>query len=354
MKKQPYTHFTGMVNHEAETIIATTHKEGLKLAEELGLHYSKDNRPELKGDSLEIYTSPFTSRYRGMEVYVKQTLQPESAGEEIKIVQAETDREKSELNEKVNDAEAKKHNLEHDLNKKGISTDTLNHLKPKMQINLWIILINITEAILNIGGLQLIGNNWLFSLIISSGITSALFMLAKYLAKFLKENTVASKIKKAILIGASCLALSVFYLLASLRAEHLKEQHFQIHPIFLVMMNVVCFSVIVWHFYNNTKSMAEEKELEYLLKTKEKLENLDKQIAEYKEQIKFLLEETSQKITLLKHKPEYAESLIERIGIWEQEAIEHFKSVNHIHRKDRKTPDCFKDNKSQKGRKGNK
>lgn len=343
MKTSTYTHFSGIKNEELESKLETGHKEIMKEVSELARHYGQENRPELNGDSLPIYTNPFTSKYGGMRALVGQALQPESAKAEAQIVKTESDRQVNELQEKAKNAETKKFNLQLELNQKGVSIEKLNQLKPQNRFEIMIILINCAEVIINIGGLQLIGNNWLMSLFISIGITSSLFMLAKFLAKLLKENTVTAKIKKAVAILASCLALGVFYLIATLRAEHLKEQHYQITPIFLVLLNVLFYAVTLWHYYHITRSPAEEKELDYLKQAKEMLENYEKQIVECNEKIRVLLEETVQKLTLLLNKPAYAEWLNTRITMWNMEAIDAFKSINHRNRPDRKTPDCFSD-----------
>jgi len=350
MKTENYTHFSGIKNEELEAKLEAGHKEIMKEVGELAQHYGQENRPELRGDSLSIYTSPFTSKYEGMRALVGQTLQPESAKAEAQMVKAESERQVNKLQEKAKDAETKKFNLKLELNQKGVSMEKLNQLKSKKRVEILIVLINCAEAIVNIAGLQLLGGNWLMSLFISIGITCSLFMLAKFLAKMLKENTETAKRKKVIAILVSCLVLGVFYLIATLRAEHLKEQHYQIAPIFLVLLNVLFYAVTLWHYYHITKSPAEEKELEYLKQAKEMLENYEKQIAECNEKIRVLLEETAQKLTLLLNKPAYAEWLNRRITMFNKEAIDAFKSINHRNRPDRKTPDCFHDGNKNKGK----
>lgn len=342
MKTPPFTHYTGMSDPALEAVLEAAHKEILDMAEEKAIHYAKQNRPYPAGDSEEIYIGDINAKCEEMKARVGQQLLPESAATEAKMLKEESTRKVKVIQQKGQETETNKHNLELDLKKKGISLDQIKGLKIEKTFDILIMVINCAEVALNTGGLQLIGNNWLMSLVISIGITGALFVLAKQVGKHLKEDTGDARMKKIIAIGASLLALGVFYLIATLRAEHLQTEHYKIHPIFLVLLNLLFYAVTVWHYHRTTKSPSEEKEQEYLRQTKEKLENYDKQISESEEQEKSILDETAQKLNLLMHKPTYAKWLTERISMWNKEAIEKFKSVNLAYRSDRKSPDFFR------------
>lgn len=343
MKTTPLTYQTGIISPALEVELEANQKKILEQAKEKGLHYAKQNRPEPKGDTLDVYVSDLTTQYEEMVVRSLQTIQPESAGAEAKMIRDETSKKVKAYQQKKQEAEINLHNLELDLKQSGITFDQFSDFKKPKNFNIILAIIVCSEVFFNTGSLQLIGDNLIMSLIISAGITGALFFLAKQVAKYMKENSADAKTKKIVAIGASLLALGIFFLLATLRAEHIKEKaHYSISPIFLVLVNILFYVVTVWHFFRNTQSPEEKDKQAQLASLKEKWDGYKQQITENEEKQTTIEQETADKLKLLISKPAYAKRLTERINRWSIEAVEVFKSTNLANRSDRKVPDCFR------------
>lgn len=333
---------SGISDTELENSLEAEHRKNLEEARIKGKHFAKQNRPELKGDSLEYYVSELLAKYGEMKARVHQKLQPDSCHTEAKMLSDDAERKINELEQKRQSVQTQMHNFELEMNQNGESLGNMKSLKPGKNIHIILAIIGITEILFNTGALQLLGGNWLISLVMSAGITGALFFLAKHLAQYLKESSHERPRKIAVTLGATFLALGVFYLLATLRAEQLKEQaHYNVHPIFLVYVNLLFYVVTVWYYHRNTTPEKEKQEHERVGNIKKQHDDFKRQDEELEGEIKSIKDELAQKLGVLLYKPEYARRLSERISRWSMEAVEAFKSSNLAHRPDRKAPDCF-------------
>lgn len=348
MENNHLSYTGGIYDAILENYLEAEHQKLLEKARIKGKHFARQNRPELKGDSLESYTSDSVAGHNRLIAHVNQKLQAESSKAEAQMLIALADEKAKERTEKRKTIQAETQNFELEKSENGESMHQIRSVQKSKNFNVIIAFIGLTEIAINVGALQLLGGNWLTALIMSIGITGALFLLAKQLAKYLKESSHDGMKKKLVSIGATLLALGVFYMLATLRAERLKDvAHYNIHPIWLVFLNLVFYIVTVWYIYKNTVPASEKEEHEKNLREKEHYENLKQQDRELEAEIKAIKDELNQKLNMLLYKPEYAKHLTERIRRWSAEAVEAFKSSNLTHRHDRKTPDCFLSNKAR-------
>lgn len=327
---------------------AAVEREHEKLKKEItikAIHYAKQNRPGLQETSLQAYIGEFTARYEKIISQAISRLQPELAMEQAKALNEEA-AEKIKIQEgKKEEAQIALDNLDLSLEQDGISLETLNNLSPKKSNDLIPYVIVAGEIIFNVGALQLLGDTWLSSLVISSAISLSLFLLAKQYAKYLKENSHDSQKKKRATLGVTLIALGVFFLLAILRSKQLEEtDSFQLHPIFLIIVNILFFVITAWHFFKKSHTATEKKEYEKLKQLKEKREELQKAVKDAESEIERIKSETKGNLQELLERPVQCKWLIELIQRYKQEAIETFKSQNLLYRKDRSVPQCFREN----------
>ena len=332
----------GIYDTELENYLEAEHQKLLEKARIKGKHFAKQNRPEPRGDSLDSYVGDLVAGHERLIAHANQKLQHESSKAEAQMLIASAEEKTKERTDKRKVIQAEMQNFELEKSESGESMHQMKSVEPVKGFSIILLIIGLTEVAINVGALQLLGGNWLSALVMSVGITGALFLLAKQLAKYLKESSHDGMKKKLVTIGATLLALGVFYMLASLRAEQLKDKaHYDLHPIWLVFLNLVFYVVTVWYIYKNTIPSSEKDEHDKNLREKEHYENLKQQDAELDTEIKAIKDELSQKLNMLLYKPEYAKRLIERIRRWSAECVEVFKSTNLTHRHDRRTPDCF-------------
>lgn len=345
-----FTHYSGCSDPKLEAELESNH---LKLQEEAktkAIHLAKQNRPALTGEHITHYTGDAEAAYKAMVTQIWQQLQPEIAPAESEMTAKESDRKIRELQEKKRGLETELMNEELAMKQNGISLEEINNFRPKpVERSLIPICIAAGEFALNIFSFQLLGDSMLISIVISAGVSAALFLLAKNCAKHLKEGNVRSRKNILITAAASVLALGVFWIIAFLRSEHLKEvSEVNMHPLWLVLLNVLFYVITLWYFYRNSSSPEENNKYENLLRLKEKLSGFKNQITQLEEDEKKMKQETSDTLNLLMHKPGYAKWLSEKVYKWSDETVEVFKSQNLMHRPDRKIPECFSSDKRMK------
>ena len=337
------THYSGFSDLQLESELRGQHCKILEEARIKAVHLARTNRPHLYGDNVSSYIGDLQSAYEGMVAHIWQKLQPEISHTEARMLSDETEQKVNELRQKKQDAETELYNTELVMSRNGDSLEEMAKVKPKQKDNGLIpIGIAVAETALNIYAFQLMGDNLIISLLISAGVSGALFLLAKHCAKHLKENSGQGKRNTLIAIGATIIALGVFFIIAKLRAEHLKEDGgMSIHPGILVFLNVLFYAITVWFFFRNTPTPEESVRHEKLHRLKEKTEGLKNMIKELSEEEKTIREDTSKKLKLHLHKPGYAKWLCERVHKWSAETTQAFISLNLMHRQDRSVPDCF-------------
>ncbi len=340
--KNEYFHRSGITNKEIEAMLESTHSGILSEVKDRARLYARQNRPDPRGDVLNVYTNDTTAKYQALKTDIGKQLQVETAESEAQALSEETARKIKQISEEKKQAEKELHNFLLDLADQGLEPEDLNAIKPKRNADWIIIAINCGEVLLTTTALQLIGGNLIFSFILAVAITAGLFLLAKQLAIYLKEDSGDAKAKRIAVIATSIVALAVFYFLAKLRAESLKDsEHYAISPLLLVGVNILFYLVTVIHYYKNSLTPKEKKEIERIQRLKEKYLALTGLIKKCEEDDKALSEETSQKLNILSQKENYYNWLIQKVDKCNMVAVHEFVSHNLLYRSDKKTPDCF-------------
>lgn len=340
----PFTHYTAFSDEELERQLISKHAEICKSAEKLGRETGRNNQPPLLGGILSVHIGTIVSPYNEMRSRVNGRLQPETAEIEMKGLRNHANEKIEVLTKTKHKVKTELFNYDNDLKHKGITLEDLSKivLSPNAKKGyLAFAIIGLSEWFFTATGLEGIGHNFLIALIIAGGITVALFFLAQYVGKHLKEFGKGTA-KGVVTIGACLLAVGVFIGLAILRVQFIKEQEdISISPLFLVLFNVLFFCVTVWFFYNKSQTPEAEKKQEQLSQYKEKWEGLNAKLAEIDTEIETIKENLAQQINLLHHKPVYTKNLNERIEHWRAESIAGFIASNIASRPDQGVPDCF-------------
>lgn len=339
------THYTGMADAELESQLSAQHENIKKLADEKGHEAGRKKQPELRGGSLSVFVGLIVSQYAEMKSRIMGRLQPDKTKAEMKALQKTTDEKIKVLVKDKEKANTDLFNYETELYRKGISLDELAKAKSKAPDKkaIGLYLIGIAETFFTATGIQAgIGHSFITALIISTGISIALYFAASYIGKHIKEFGFTANSKSSMVtIGASLVALGIFISLALWRSQYLKEQEdASISPFFLVLVNVLFFGVVVWFFHRTSKTSEQIKREEDLLQQKKQWEEFTAKVQEIDNKIKDMKEDLAKRLTLLSHKPDYAKYLCERIDHMCEESIKIFISSNIASRSDG-VPDCF-------------
>lgn len=307
-----------------------------------GANYGSQNRPALTGESILPYVSEYLVMYAQMITKVKQRVQPQNASMDARMVTVAAEEKVKKLAETKVKVETQLSNFKLNVQKSGINLNEIPLLPSSKKNNKLLILIGIAETLLNIGVFQLIGENFLLSVIFSAGISAALMLLVRQLAQLLKETTRISKLK-AILFGLGVLLLLVtFYFLAQMRSEAMAEQgHVSVPPIAFVLLNIICIIPPFVQIYNSTVPKAEKQQIEKLLKLKDQRDEMQQQVDSLGREIEQIKQDTAKEVNRILHRPEYAKALTEQIFGWQVEVVEKFKAANISNRPDRKIPENF-------------
>lgn len=342
--KPPIIHYTAFSDEEFEGQLSSKHAEIYKSAETLGRESGRNNQPPLKAGILSVHIGKIEALYNEIQSRINGRLQPKTAEIEMQGLANRADEKIKTLGKTKLKNETELFNFENDLRHNGIAIEDLSKiiLSPNAKKGyLAFAIIGLSEWFFTATGLEGIGHNFLIALIIAGGITVALFFLAQYVGKHLKEFG-KGKAKTIVTIGACLLAVSVFIGLAVLRVKFINEQEdISISPLFLVLFNVLFFCVTLWFFYNKSQTPEAEKKQEQLSHYKEKWEGLNAKLAEIDTEIETIKEDLAQRSNLLLHKPGYAKNLNERIEHWRAESIAGFIASNIASRPDQGVPDCF-------------
>ncbi len=342
MENKEFKHHTSITT-ASEAEWEAKHKTIMAKVPDRGINCAKRNQPDLKGDSIETYIGDFSAEYDGLKVRIEQELQPATSKTEAKMKNQEADRKLKANSQKKKEAETGKHNFLLDLEQKGLKPEDLIVMpQNKRKSDIFMIAINCIDVGIAATALQLLGFNMLFAVVIAVCFSLMVFYAAKLLGEHLKEDTEDANKKKFIAIVGTLLVFGLFYFFAMLRAQHLKEHNFVVHPLWLTLLNVVCYIITVVHFYKYTKTEAQKKEEEIIKHYQKILQEFEDQIAECEANEKAMLEEKANMQNFLMHKPGYALTMMSRVDAWKLEMIKCFIFHNTTNRQDRKSPDCFK------------
>lgn len=338
-------------NPQLEFSLEQKHNEIISEVTLQSEHFAKQRRPALFGDTLDYYISPYTSQYDQMTALVRQTVQAENVAIDAQMASDAADEKTKEQAEKRDQAQSRWISVETEMKKKGIDLEEIKSLQPgKQDYRLLIaaVIIGLGEVFFGMYSFQIMGGSLVSSFFVALSLAIAQFMIAKYFAESLRDESVGQKKKALLWAFVLVITCAISFLMAKLRSAHLSEESgTQVSPFLLLCINLLFFAAAAWHFYRNTQTAAEKKRYRELLKYKNLWEGAKAEEEAAKENISRITQERDQKIQILMHKPAYQKWLIERIYKWREEAIGTFQSVNLAQRADRQTPDCFLKNLNQ-------
>lgn len=321
---------------DLETMIQKKDVELKELARKNARHFATHSQPNATYDTLTPYIGEIKTGYEKLGADIFKRLQPSSHFPEAKL-DADHFREKdAKLDEEIKKLEGKNHSDRYDL--AGYNPGTL-------PLRMWIaglitMFIFIGEVFYNTKALQLITENLLVSLIVSSAVSLCVFA-ASHIAPFMYKEARTKLKRRLIVICSLSLVTVVFITLSMLRVLYLKKHDVELNPFYYIIFNQFFFIVSALISFFLLPTWKEIKEELKHVKAFYRLKKRKKEIAKLKsekEQIKeIILVRTKQRLRLAQY-ANYAAETVRRMYF---EAIEVFKGTNLIHRSDRKIPDCF-------------
>ena len=288
MKNNAITISSGSIqNPELEELIRVRDNELKELSRKNAKHFAKQNLPAPIGDSLQHYVGEIKTGYDKLGSEVLQRLQPEANFDEAKM-DADYFKEKDKTLEneikirvdKINHAEYEMGNFNHG-----------NIIKRLMSAGGLTLIITIGEIVFNTKAFQVIGDNLLFSLMISIAVSTGILAFAHF-ATFLYKGAKSVLHKRLIVFGSLLLVTIVFYIIAIFRSQYLASQNIHISPSYFVIFNLFFFIVTALISFFILPSWLEIKEnarhlisLNRIKRLKKEIEQLKNQRAEIKDTI---------------------------------------------------------------------
>lgn len=323
-------------NPEIEKLILSTDKLLKEQAQQNAQHFAKRNLPSPEDTSLEHYTDDIKSGYESLQTLVLQKLQPDAHYPEASI-----DGDHLRDRDKFFDTEIKKRE---DLNKNDEYTLGINSpssIKGRLNIAIGItLLLTIGETVFNAMSFSIFGENLLYSLILSAGISVAVLCMAHF-ASFLFKGSKSRLQRWIIALSTLTLVSGLFIVLAVLRSKYLAYHEVQVAPIYFFMFNLFFFivaalmSLIILPSWNEIKENLHRIKIEKnIIKRKGEIEFFKNE----KMKLKNSINENTKKRVRDSYYSEYQTIHINKLY---REAIGQFKRCNLSYRDDKCVPVCF-------------
>lgn len=336
MKKTAITLVSNHYNNDLEKIIETKDIELKELARKNAKHYAKSNQPDPAESGMAPYTGDVKAGYEELISYVYQYLQPGAHLPEAQMDGALVKEQGEKIDIEIKKLESQNKNDEYELGNYKPA-----NLKSRIRNALIITaIISVGEIIFNTKAFQVIGDNLLFSLILSISLTVAVFAFSHIVALMYK-NTEDRRKKIMLMAGSLAAATAVFIVLAFLRSEYVAKNDMSINPVFFIVINLFFFIVTAlfsYYLLPSWKEISKNREME---KKHEVIETRKKEIERLKQEKENIreafVERNKQRVKLAY----YTEYTVERIKKKYQEAVQIFMSANLTFRTDRKVPVSF-------------
>lgn len=311
-----------------------------ELADKNAKHFAKRNLPLPTGDKLSHYTEEIKYGYEGLVAFVYQQLQPSVRFPESKIDADFIQAKIKQLEEEIQQEKNQNNQDEYEYGDTLKNFDSKNVSSRMKTAVILTIPIGIGEIVFNTKAFEVTGENLLFALLLSIGISSAIFVFAHLFPMIYKETKDKTK-RNLILFGSPLLATLVFIALAVFRSQLLEKHEVTIQPVWFVIINLFLFTVTAFLSYRFMPSKEELKEHQMLFKRHQVMEHRKQKIEQCKTEIESMkyafIEKTKQWVRITY----CAEYCVERIKKMYSETIGLFKSTNLSYRTDKQIPDCF-------------
>ena len=300
-------------------------------------HNAKRNLPEPnKSGQTQIFTGDIKAGYEELISFIYQYNQPEAH-----LPESQMDGALAKEQIKKLDTEIKKLDDQNKDDERELGNQKPANLKPRIRNALLLTaIIGIGEIVFNTLAFQVIGDNLLFSLILSTSVTVAAFLLA-HIAALQYKNAETQK-KKYLIIGYSLLIASgVFVVMAYFRSEYMAKNDLSTNPITFFVLNISLFIVtalLSYYLMPSWKEITENQELEDMFEIIEKRKKEIERIEKEKNGINIVLVEKDKQRSRKAYDTEYTVNLIQKKY---KEAVAIYKCENIDLRKDGKVPVCF-------------
>jgi hypothetical protein len=337
MKKRNITIISDRINNpEMEEMIQKRDIELKETARKNATHFAKRKLPALSGDSLSNYTGEIRAGYEKLSTDALNHLQPDALFPEAKMeVNHYKDIDKN-LEAGITENEALNRNDEYELG-------DFNQSTILSRIRLAVIstsIITFGEILFNTKAFQVTGENLLFAMILSVGVSFAVLIFS-HITPMLFKSVKKNWQRYMVILGSLFIVTGMFIGLAMLRSTYLESHDVHINPFYFVIINLFFFIVSALLSFFVLPSWTEIKENGHKLKMLSAIKKRNKEIlllrAE-KEKIKETILERNMLRIRIAH---YANYTTERIRKMYFESLEVFKITNLTYRTDKGVPDCF-------------
>lgn len=325
-------------NHELDQMIETEHLRIKKSAYDIGKQHGMKEPPLplVKGDKIIHFIGGIKGSYEQLVMKVLKKILPA-----IHMPEGRIDRDHAEIhNKRLTDGIAKLRKQK-ELFKRELGDRNPEDLLSKIKnTRLICFCLFIGETIINTFAFEVLGDNLLFSLLLSASVAFAV-SLGAHIAGRKYKDAKTKRERNIVIVISSIGILVVSGVIAALRSIFLKKIGIDINPVFLAIFNIAFFVVACLVTYFMHPSTEEIKQNEEAIKLHEKIEKLKAEIQEKENETIEHETTTKEKLKQNMRSVMYAEYCIEWIRRLYRESVGEFKSTNMLCRQD--VPECFSD-----------
>jgi hypothetical protein len=202
--------------------------------------------------------------------------------------------------------------------------------------------IAVGETAFNAVAFQVMGENLLFAVLLSFGVTVTVLWLA-HATPMLHTKAQTAWGKRLALGGTFLLATAAFTALAVLRARYLAAHDVQVEPVFFVAINLLLFTAAVLLAFFAVPSADEFKRHAALSKLRRAVETRRREIEQMPQAKRALVDTLAERTKQRQAFVEQARRYRQRICKMYAEAVAVFARTNRVHRRGGPTPACFLD-----------
>jgi hypothetical protein len=336
MKKNEITIASVHFNSSMDALIRERENELKIMAVKNGKHFAKRNLPAPTGDCLAHYTGELKTGCEKLNAEIFQQLQPDAHFPEAKI-DADFFKEKDEsINTKIDSLQDQNINDEQQL--EGFHPQVIyNGIRWGLIATS---IMTIGEVLFNTKAFQVIGENLLFSLILSISVSFGVLVFS-HLFPFVYKNAKSVAQKRLIIFLSLLVVTGLFTALAIFRSDYLANQDVHIPPIYFVIINLFFFIVSSLLSYFIVPSWQEIKQNHFLVNLYKTVVQRRKEIELLKKEKENLREQAKENIKERIRVVSFANYAAARFRKIYRDGVEIFKTTNLANRTDRKTPECF-------------
>jgi hypothetical protein len=329
---------TGHHDPEIQEIIRKADLEITEHASESAKHFAQTNRPHPFDDNLVHYTGGIKTRCEKLGTEIAIRLQAKGHIPQGKL---DIDNHKEHDANYEKEITAKEHQNRNDRFELG-KFNSKDFFTVLFWVGILTAIILLGEIFFNTGAFQVTGENMLFALVISIGI-SITVALSTHIVPFLYKSAKNAFQRRMVVLISLLIMTILFTALAILRSTYFSIHNVTINPFYFVIINLVFFivSCLISYFilppWEKIKVIAHRFRLHNIISKREK--EIEK-LKEERTKLKVAITEKTKDRLIIIHYAGYIGNIIRKIY---SHAVEVFKITNMSFRSDQKTPKCFSD-----------